>query len=358
MANPWNIASMTEEKRLKNTFIVATLCSTLIGTFSSSIGLWDRVNDKRKQKQRDTKQDGEIQRLQEKLALAESRGQRGAEMNNPRRRDDEGSDDLGRSLMKSSAMIRREYDEAAERLGRRFAIGDMLTENLLQTQIIALQQTVIDVLQDALLHGHQLSRADVRKLVSASERARDGSLQALRLQVQRLRLEEHPRLNVSSPWGHEPHSIRGDDLYCQYSIELQDLASMTLSPSFAHDGNGVCPQCGVQVSIETPDTYWHIEKKAPVLIGHGKYDEEVMGSHHFDLGQRFIVQCHTRTGEYACLLCRKYRDSDVICRTVSTLIKHVGKAHNVRELRLEPHLKEQRPRSRYLKALLIENKES
>ncbi|KAI0140548.1 hypothetical protein GGR57DRAFT_487742 [Xylariaceae sp. FL1272] len=338
MANPWNVANMTEEKRLKNTFIVATLCSTLIGTFSSSIGLWDRISERRKQKHRDTKQDDEIQRLQEKVARAESRGQRRVEDRHPRFEDDDGCDELGRSLVKSTTMIRREYNEAIERLGKQFAIGDMLTENHLQTQIIALQQTVIDVLQDALLHGRQLSRADVRKLVSASERARDGSLQALRLQGQRLRLEEHPRPNLSSLQGHEPRSIRADDLFCQYSLELQYFINMSLSSSFTHDGNGVCPECGVRVTMETRDTYWHIEKKAPVLIDRGEYNEEVTETHHFDVGQRFIVQCHTRTGEYACVLCRKYRDIDVICRSVTTFINHVGRAHNIHELGSEPHL--------------------
>jgi hypothetical protein len=47
----------------QKTFIVATLASTLVGTFTASMGLWERVADRReqhRQKQRDSKQDGEI----------------------------------------------------------------------------------------------------------------------------------------------------------------------------------------------------------------------------------------------------------------------------------------------------------
>ncbi|KAI1497154.1 hypothetical protein F5X99DRAFT_32775 [Biscogniauxia marginata] len=141
MSNPWNLASMTEEKNLKKTFIIATLCSTLIGTFSSSIGLWDRVNERRRQKRKDTKQDDEIRRLKDQVNKAgkQSSGQEEEPGRRPR------GDDLSRSLEWSGALIRREYDEGLERLGRRYAVGDTITENQLQAQIIALQQTVISV---------------------------------------------------------------------------------------------------------------------------------------------------------------------------------------------------------------------
>ena len=52
----------------QKTFICATLASTLVGTFTASMGLWERVHDRReahKQKKRDTEQDDNIKQLQE-----------------------------------------------------------------------------------------------------------------------------------------------------------------------------------------------------------------------------------------------------------------------------------------------------
>lgn len=101
----------------QKTFIIATLCSTLVGTFTSSIGLWDRVQDKRKQKKTDHKQDDEIKKLREQVENAEKRSkERDAEM---RRRDE-----LGDSFERSGAMIQRQYDEGYRRLGGKFAMGD------------------------------------------------------------------------------------------------------------------------------------------------------------------------------------------------------------------------------------------
>jgi hypothetical protein len=82
------------------------------------MGLWDRVNDKRKQKKTDTKQNDEIKQLRERVEKAEQ-GFRGREDGLPMRRDD-----LGNNFQMSSAMIQREYDEGYGKLGKRFAIGD------------------------------------------------------------------------------------------------------------------------------------------------------------------------------------------------------------------------------------------
>jgi len=71
-----NYASWIEEEKLKKTFIVATLASTLVGTFTASMGLWERVADKRqqhRQKARDTKQDGEIKELKKQFDESQKR---------------------------------------------------------------------------------------------------------------------------------------------------------------------------------------------------------------------------------------------------------------------------------------------
>ncbi|KAI1336183.1 hypothetical protein F5Y15DRAFT_419184 [Xylariaceae sp. FL0016] len=346
MSNPWNLAGMTDEK--------PTLCSTLIGTFSSSMGLWERLSEKRQQKKRDTKQDEEIRRLQEQVAQAEKRGREREDDNSRRRRDD----DLGSSLERSGALIRREYDEGIERLGRRYAIGDTITENQLQAQIIALQQTVINVLQDALVNDRMISRSDMQKLMLANQAARQGSLDALRSQYQRLSLDTTPVQRALPPPKRASTIVEADPLFCKYSLDLQFISRKPLSASFAPGGDSRCPECRVRLDAEPTETYWHIEKRVPVIVSDGRYEEEIIEEHRFNLGQRFIIKCHTEDGEYACVLCNRFRNADVICGSVETLVNHVGKIHDVSELSKDPDLRERGPPQKALPPPLERDRES
>ncbi|CAJ2507994.1 Uu.00g091800.m01.CDS01 [Anthostomella pinea] len=281
-------------------------------------------------------EDDEIKRLQEQVAEAEKRGK--AREEEPPRRS--GGGDLGRALERSGTMIKREYDEGFERLGRRYAMGDTITENQLQAQIIALQQTVISVLQEALANDRSISRADMQRLMLASSAAREGSLDALRQQYQRLTTATLPPQRALPPPKRASTIIEADSLFCRYSLDLQYVPKKPLSASFAPGGDGRCPECRVRLDVEPSDTYWHIEKRAPIIVSDGRYEEQVMEEFPFHLGQRFIVKCHTEDGEYACVLCNKYRSVDVVCGSVETLVNHVGKAHDVSELQREPDLRE------------------
>jgi hypothetical protein len=82
------------------------------------MGLWDRVNDRRKQKKTDGKQNDEITKLRERVEEAEKRA------NERQLQLRDRPDDLGNNFQMSSAMIQRQYDEGYGRLGRRFAMGD------------------------------------------------------------------------------------------------------------------------------------------------------------------------------------------------------------------------------------------
>lgn len=91
------------------------------------MGLYDRVaekREKRKQGHRDTKQDGEIKKLQEQVAAAEKRGQERGRRNQDSQGGGGGRDDVGDNLGMSGAMIQRQYDEGYGRMGRKFAMGD------------------------------------------------------------------------------------------------------------------------------------------------------------------------------------------------------------------------------------------
>ncbi|KAJ1338743.1 zinc finger protein DZIP1 [Microdochium nivale] len=344
-----NYSNMIEEKNLKKTFIIATLCSTLVGTFSSSIGLWDRVKERRKQKNRDVKQDDEIKKLKDQLVEAT----KGIE-NNREAHQQRDHDNVAASLEKSGAMIRREFDDGYDRFGRRFAIGDTITENKLQAQVIALQQTVISVLQDALLTGRPLTHADMAQLVAASNSARDGSLDALRQQRERqmLALEAPPRKALPAP---RASSLASSDrshvapkrastiaetlpLFCRYSLDIQYIKKKPLAASFAPGGECRCPDCGLRLDVESDD-FWEINKRVPTIVQDGRgYEKEVIEERSFHLGQRFVVKCHTADGEYACVLCSKHRDADAVCPTIETLVNHVAKFHTMDELENEPDL--------------------
>ncbi|KAF2267470.1 hypothetical protein CC78DRAFT_490369 [Lojkania enalia] len=332
-----NYANMIEEKNLKKTFIIATLCSTLIGTFTSSMGLWDRVNEKRKQNKKDSKQDDEIKKLREAVEKSEKRANEREEQ--LRRRDE-----VGESFERSGAMIQRQYDEGYGRLGRRFAMGDAITENQLQAQVITLQQTVISVLQDALYNGRTLTRADMAKLVAASNSAREGSLDALRQQQYRLGGLEGPSLRALPP--NRASSIISDassfdTLYCRYALDLQHIPNKPLSAIFALGGDCRCPCCSLRLDV-TADDFWQIGKRTPLLVNSNGYEKAVLETREFHLGQRFVIKCHTSSGEFACVLCNQNREVDAICRTVEALVKHVGKFHGAEELERDFDLPEAR----------------
>ena len=122
---------------------MATLASTLVGTFTASMGLYDRVSDKRqqhKQRTRDTKQDGEIKQLKEEFEksqkAAEERQREIDRLRNGGGNDGggggggggqmvrRGGDDVGYNLERDAMMVQRMYDDGFGRYGRRFAQGD------------------------------------------------------------------------------------------------------------------------------------------------------------------------------------------------------------------------------------------
>ncbi|KAH8726379.1 hypothetical protein GQ44DRAFT_725968 [Phaeosphaeriaceae sp. PMI808] len=329
---------------------MATLASTLVGTFTASMGLYDRVSDKRqqhKQRARDTKQDGEIKELKEIF----EKSQKAAE---DRQREidrlksgsgSRGNEDVGYSLERDAAMVQRMYDDGYGRYGKRFAQGDAIAENQLQAQIISLQQTVIGVLQDALNNDRQLTRTDQAKLIAASNAAREGSLNALQQAQQRMSSNNSirsasPQRSIAPPKRASTAIMDlSDQLFCRYSLDLQYVQNKPLAANFAPGGSCQCPACGILLDV-TADDFWMIGKRTPMTVIEHGYETEVMETREFRLGQRFVLKCHTPDGEYACTICSRNRDVDAICRTVDSLVKHVGTFHDVDELDREIDLRE------------------
>lgn len=216
-----------------------------------------------------------------------------------------------------------------------------MTENQLQKQIIALQQTVINVLQDALYNDRQLTRSDMAKLAVASDAAREGSIEALRAQQQRLAgVEDSPRREsplrgLPAPKRASTVVVDDEPLFCRYALGIQFRPSKPLAGSFAPGGDCRCPDCDRRIDA-TADDFWQIGKRTPVVYG-GK---EVTEAREFQLGQRFVIKCHRPDGMYACVLCSRHRDRDAVCRTVEALVNHVGRFHEVEELEREVDVKE------------------
>jgi hypothetical protein len=110
----------------QKTFIVATLASTLVGTFTASLGLWERIADRRaqhRQKQRDIKQDGEIKELRTQFEEAQQKAEKRQEEID-RLRNGRGRDDVGGNFERDMMMVQRMYDQGYGRMGSRFAQGD------------------------------------------------------------------------------------------------------------------------------------------------------------------------------------------------------------------------------------------
>lgn len=321
------------------------------------MGLWDRVQDKRNQDRKDNTQDSEIKQLRERVEKAEKRSKK----RNDSRERDESEDRFDRSAKKSMAKIQREFDEGYGRFGGRFAQGDsestttasheyhltimptVITENQLQAQVIYLQQTVIDVLQDALKNGTQ---PDMQKLIEAQKTARISSIAALRDQEARLggsRTDSPPR---GLPPPKRASTIAGsviendsNPLYCRYSSDLQFMPSKPLARDFAPGGSCQCPSCFTPIDA-TADDFWKIGKCTPVIVADKGYEKEILETREFVLGQRFVIKCHTPDGKYACVLCSNFRNQDAICRTVEALVRHVGNYHDVNEIVKDKDLRE------------------
>lgn len=190
-------------------FIIATLISTVIGTFTTGINLYERVRERHDQKKTDRGQNEKIKDLERRadaadkarrkaekekndhiMARLESNNNKGGQSGNPYLpyqypplTYNRPQNDLRDALAASGPMIRREYDRDYARLGAPFAEGDTIAQNELQAQIIDLQASVIRLLQEALETG---SMPDPAALYAAAGRARNGSIRALQDQYQRI----------------------------------------------------------------------------------------------------------------------------------------------------------------------------
>ncbi|KAK3328680.1 hypothetical protein B0T19DRAFT_197008 [Cercophora scortea] len=370
---------------IKQTFIIATLASTLAGTFTTGINLYDRVNEKRKQRKLDRGQNKKIKDLEKRLDEATNNNKRPEtpppekqqhrDDDNDHHRDKSHGRDLRDSLQSSGPMVQREFDQHYAQLGPRFAQGDLIAQTQLQSQVITLQSTVIALLQDALFTDRPI---DMAKLYEASELAREGTIQALRDQHQRLigsqptpPLQQQKQLTLPSRTRRPPTLRRSSStptislstasttttststpssltrrgspttavaprLFCPYASHLQETPSSPIPAT--------CPTCSTPLILQTTHgrQQWKIDKDVTVSQRVIKsrdptqLDELVktVEARSYLLTSRFMAKCHRPgpDGGYACVLCARYRERDTVCRFAESLARHVAERHAAEEV--------------------------
>jgi hypothetical protein len=233
-----------------------------------------------------------------------------------------------------------------------------ITENQLQGQIITLQGTVIQLLDEALRTGRL---ENINKLYNATELAREGSLAALQGQYQRMlqaapikrpvtirRTSSQPSI-ASDRKSLPPPSkaktaitVNGspeDPLFCRYSYDLQRDNRLSLVPEFLLGGNNSCRACGAILEIE-PGRAWKITKEVVrERVSTAEYDEEVVEDRVYLISNRFIIKCHRSSGGFACALCARYRDKDTLLESPQGLVRHIWNKHDTEEY-LDPDIRE------------------
>ncbi|KAL2019008.1 hypothetical protein VTK56DRAFT_10173 [Thermocarpiscus australiensis] len=358
-------AEMIQEKKLRQGFLLATLVSTVAGTFITGINLYDRLVEQRRQKKLDRGQNKRIKELEQRLNESEAEKTR---IKDRERGGNLGNSDLRNSLELGGPLVQREYDRFYKDLGSEFAQGDLIAQTQLQSQIILLQGSLIKLLEEALLTG---STPDINRLYNTAEFAREGSLRALRDQYHRLlqaaplqrrpvvpvlvrRTSSTPSLrdySTDSVWSHQKATTQDEDgpLFCRRAEELQ-RTSRSLESCIAVDRSmAICTACGAVVG-EVPDG-WKIEKEVAICgglsTGERRYDArdsddgaETIVIRTYLLTRRFIFKCHREGSGYACYLCFCHRDRDTLFRSEESLVSHITNKHSTGEYGVDRDIKE------------------
>ena len=361
----------------QKSFMVATLVSTLIGTFTAAAVLHDKYEEKKdryKQKKIDQGQTDNIDELRKEVKQlkekhenddddSDSSRDKGGRSRSRRKRiayRDDDSDGFDREAALSKRAIQQEFDANMARLGTRFAQGDVIAENKLQAQIIALQQTVIDVLQDAMISGRTLGRDDMQRLIAAQESAKQGSLDAMRDQYQRMNVSDGRRrsmapdvdyrrqLTLPSPVvdsGYEdfgpPRRVRtapvnssrsadssSDSTYCKYALDLQSDSRAPILSVFSPGGSQTCPACRAHVDVTTQNV-WVLETRKPLPSDQQDDKGGLVELRKYKMDARLILKSHVPDGGFTCAICSQdeSRDADAYCGSVAALITHIGRDH-------------------------------
>ncbi|KAK0741440.1 hypothetical protein B0T18DRAFT_432544 [Schizothecium vesticola] len=323
-----NYSNMIDEKRMRQGFILATLISTIAGTFTTGINLYDRIVEKRKQAKLDHGQDQRLTDLEARYDKHHGRDGRSSSRSSRSHPDP----DLRRSLASGPPPSS--------------ANTTPTSRNSARASPRAMSSTVIAVLEEALRTGRP---PDVGRLFNASEFARDGSVRALREQYRRMMVEPAPsrapprpgmlRRISSTPEMLRIHgaeregssvgsSVRGrglskdGPLFCAVAVDVQRGEGSL-------PGGERCLACGAGLGAMCQP--WRIEAEVTLQREQRGEVVEVVEVRTYQVGPRFLVKCHREGTGFSCFLCRCHRERDTICEDVPTLVRHLVERHEIGE---------------------------
>jgi hypothetical protein len=349
---------------LQKTFIVATLASTLVGTFTASMGLWERVADRReqhRQKIRDTKQDDEIKKMKEQFEEVQKRADgRQQEIDRLKSGGGQGQgqigwggggrDDVGNNFERDGMMIQRMYDQGYGRMGSRFAQGD----GTLQSDFDARS-----ILTDTSHRRKPTPSPNHLPPTNRYQRPPRRPLQrpptdpCRHVETHRC-LESSARRLSRCPATSTSKTGRLPGRFARRLTRTLPLPTALKTRSQRHNGHARPTLLPLRhgppiLPIQTSEDFWMIGKRTPAtVLSASGFETDILETREFKLAQRFVIKCHTPDGEYACTICNRGRDVDAICRTVESLVKHVGTYHDVGELEREVDLRETKVDTRRL----------
>ncbi|KAL1796888.1 hypothetical protein ACET3X_005428 [Alternaria dauci] len=167
---------------LQDLVVVVSLVRTLTDSFGSARDLYRKLKRKAGANDSDDEDDKvhfrNPLRRRRRDSLFESEKSKG-----------DFSDSEEELIFTSSSQVRAEYERGYRKLGEPFARGDVTAHTQLQSQIIKLQQTVVDIQQDLLLSTYlapSSSHSHLVRLIQATRTARTASIASLNMQYQRM----------------------------------------------------------------------------------------------------------------------------------------------------------------------------
>ncbi|KAF2440354.1 hypothetical protein P171DRAFT_435166 [Karstenula rhodostoma CBS 690.94] len=353
---------------LQDIVVVVSLVSTLAKSFGSAGDLYRKLKKKTKNTKKGLKEDIK-QEIEEHLSEPESPNRRDARAEHSNEHDRRGSRSRSRrprdkscdsdreSIEHSYELVRAEYDRGYHRLGEKYAVGDLITRNQLQAQIIRLQQRLLYTYEDFILNAEFPRHSPsyhLKELVHTTRAARSAVIEALTMQYQRMLPAPVHLLPGAyplppTPTVHKPHD---DDhktleyhhhhrpasrsparspaksnspqpsLYCLYARNLQRTPSLPLTDTFRPGGTSCCPYCQTHISSQE-NKAWEMVKASSREGGPDRT---------FLVGTRFLVKCHREGGGFACVLCSRWREADTVCGEVEALVEHLWREHGCGEL--------------------------
>ncbi|CAN9226295.1 unnamed protein product [Alternaria alternata] len=235
-----------------------------------------------------------------------------------------GSDE---AIVTDKAVVTRQFDIGYQTIGVEFAEGDVIAHTALQSQIITLQS----VLVTTFLYGPTSGEPIANQLASINTASRVAAATPVNTTVLTWRdnVEPEPSITDATSMTGPTLASRSNNLYCVYAYDLQRSPTQQLSSSITSDRDPYCPHCKGALHL-SPGKAWEISKWAG--------DTERT----FQVQNRFVVKCHRDgpDGQYCCVICSKYAESDTVCGDVKALIKHLSDDHDVRELKHEEDIVE------------------